>query len=307
LIARIWKGAVRTEDGDAYAKYMQNTGISGYANTPGNRGVWMLRRDLNENTEFLMFTLWDSLEAVKAFAGADYENAVFYPEDERFLVERDSATTHYVVDTQALPTPGDTNATGRDAAATRTRLERERVTIRRPEAADSERLLALYLRNRSFLEPWTPHRSESFYTRAAQERAIADACAAWGAGSAYEFLIESDEGELVGRVALSSVARGPFQNAHLGYFVDEASTGRGYATEAVRLALEFAFVDAQVHRVQAAVTPQNTASIRVLEKLGFREEGLAARYLQIAGAWGDHRIFALTREEHSRPKRDDSC
>lgn len=103
MIARIWRGAVRKQDADAYAEYMQRTGIPGYVSTPGNRGAWMLRRDVGENTEFLMFTLWDSLDSVKAFAGEDYETAVFYPEDERFLVERDLTSTHYVVDTYLAP------------------------------------------------------------------------------------------------------------------------------------------------------------------------------------------------------------
>ena len=103
MIARIWKGAVRKQDGDAYARYMQDTGVAGYARTPGNRGTWMLRRDVGDRTEFVMFTLWDSLEAVKAFAGDDHETAVFYPEDERFLVERELKATHYEVDTQVWP------------------------------------------------------------------------------------------------------------------------------------------------------------------------------------------------------------
>jgi len=78
MIARIWKGAVREQDGDAYARYMRETGLAAYAGTPGNRGVWMLRRDRDGRTEFVMFTLWDSLEAVKAFAGDDHKTAVFY-------------------------------------------------------------------------------------------------------------------------------------------------------------------------------------------------------------------------------------
>ena len=106
MIARIWKGAVRRRDGDAYARYMQDTGVASYARTPGNRGVWMLRRDVGDRTEFVMFTLWDSLEAVKAFAGDAYETAVFYPEDERFLVERELVATHYEVDTHAGPGMG---------------------------------------------------------------------------------------------------------------------------------------------------------------------------------------------------------
>lgn len=104
MIARVWKGAVRKEDAGAYAEYMQGTGVAGYAEISGNRGVWMLRRDVDGRTEFVMFSLWDSLDAVKAFAGEDYERAVFYPEDDRFLVERDRVSTHYEVDTYVQPT-----------------------------------------------------------------------------------------------------------------------------------------------------------------------------------------------------------
>ena len=97
MIARIWHGTVAQSDGDTYVQYMHHTGIAGYASTEGNRGVWMLRRDIDDQTEFVMFTLWDSLDAVKAFAGEEYETAVFYPEDDRYLVERDLTSTHYEV------------------------------------------------------------------------------------------------------------------------------------------------------------------------------------------------------------------
>ncbi len=103
MIARTWRGAVRREDGDAYAAYMEETGLAAYVGTPGNRGAWMLRRDAGELTEFVMFTLWDSLDAVKAFAGSDYETAVFYPEDDRYLVEREEKSTHYEVARHAGP------------------------------------------------------------------------------------------------------------------------------------------------------------------------------------------------------------
>ena len=91
---------MRREDANAYADYMQATGVAGYAATAGNRGVWMLRRDVGELTEFVMFTLWDSMESVRGFAGDDPETAVFYPEDDRFLVERDLRATHFEVHTQ---------------------------------------------------------------------------------------------------------------------------------------------------------------------------------------------------------------
>jgi heme-degrading monooxygenase HmoA len=98
MIARFWRGVVRKADRDDYASYMRETGVAAYSATAGNRGVWMLRRDLDEGrTEFLMFTLWESLDAVKQFAGEDYLSAVFYPEDDRFLIERDLEATHYEV------------------------------------------------------------------------------------------------------------------------------------------------------------------------------------------------------------------
>jgi heme-degrading monooxygenase HmoA len=97
MIARIWRGVVRSEDADEYAKYIEATGFAAYADTAGNRGSWMLRRDHGGRTEFLTVSLWESVDAIKAFAGEDYEGAVYYPEDERFLVEREDTVKHYEV------------------------------------------------------------------------------------------------------------------------------------------------------------------------------------------------------------------
>jgi heme-degrading monooxygenase HmoA len=97
MVARIWRGAVRREDADAYAAYIGETGIADYEATPGNRGAWMLRRDVGDRTEFVTFTLWDSVDAIRAFAGDDIEAAVYYPEDDRYLVEREDRVAHYEV------------------------------------------------------------------------------------------------------------------------------------------------------------------------------------------------------------------
>lgn len=97
MLARTWKGAVRREDAEAYTRYLEETGVAEYASTDGNRGVWMLRRDVENRTEFVMFTLWESLDAVRAFAGEDYEVAVFYPEDDKFLIDRDLTAQHFEV------------------------------------------------------------------------------------------------------------------------------------------------------------------------------------------------------------------
>ena len=103
MIARIWRGAVRREDGDAYADYIEATGVAGYRETPGNLGVTMLRRDVDDRCEFLMLTLWESLDAVKGFAGDDYETAVYYPEDDRYLIDRDEKSSHWEVARHIAP------------------------------------------------------------------------------------------------------------------------------------------------------------------------------------------------------------
>jgi heme-degrading monooxygenase HmoA len=97
MIARIWRGTVRESDQDTYYAYLQKTGLREYAETPGNRGVHTLRRVADGKCEFLLLTLWDSWDAIKAFAGADYEKAVYYPEDKQFLLELDPHVTHYEV------------------------------------------------------------------------------------------------------------------------------------------------------------------------------------------------------------------
>ena len=97
MIARIWRGVVRTEDAEEYAVYIRDTGFSEYAETPGNRGAHMLRRDEDGRTEFITLSFWDSREAIQGFAGEDIERAVLYPEDERYLIERDPTVKHYEV------------------------------------------------------------------------------------------------------------------------------------------------------------------------------------------------------------------
>ncbi len=97
MIARTWRGWTATEDADAYVDYLQETGIREYRETPGNQAAYVLRRQVGERTEFVTLTLWDSLEAVRRFAGDDIEKAVFYPEDDRYLVDREVTVSHYEV------------------------------------------------------------------------------------------------------------------------------------------------------------------------------------------------------------------
>lgn len=106
MIARIWRGTVRLGDAEVYAGYIRETGFAEYARTAGNRGAWILRRDQGERTEFTVLSLWDSVEAIRAFAGDDIDAAVLYPEDERYLVGGASTVTHHDVVDQIAATSG---------------------------------------------------------------------------------------------------------------------------------------------------------------------------------------------------------
>jgi heme-degrading monooxygenase HmoA len=98
VIARTWRGWTRREDADEYLAYVEQTGLSAYRATPGNQGAWILRHDDGDRTEFVTLSFWDSLDAVRGFAGDEVEQAVFYPEDDRFLVDREDKVTHWTID-----------------------------------------------------------------------------------------------------------------------------------------------------------------------------------------------------------------
>jgi heme-degrading monooxygenase HmoA len=97
MIARMWSGAVRTTDADEYADYIRETGFAEYGRTAGNRGAWLLRRDDDGTTEFITLSMWDDVDAIRAFAGEDIEAAVLYPEDERYLIGGESRIVHFDV------------------------------------------------------------------------------------------------------------------------------------------------------------------------------------------------------------------
>jgi heme-degrading monooxygenase HmoA len=97
VIARIWRGATASADADQYLEYLEQTGLSEYRKTGGNRAVVAMRRIVDDRAEFLLLTLWDSVDSIRAFAGQDIDRAVFYQEDERFLVERGEQVDHFDV------------------------------------------------------------------------------------------------------------------------------------------------------------------------------------------------------------------
>lgn len=182
-----------------------------------------------------------------------------------------------------------------------TRLATERLVLRPPRATDVPELRRAMRANAAHLRPWSaaPNTGEDPSSLAGVSRAIVRHRREWKRGQAFVLLITPRENEarILGRIALGGVLLGAFCNAYLGYWIDGEHQGRGLMSEAVRATTAFAFETARLHRVQAAVMPRNTASQRVLAKVGFRQEGTALRYLCIAGVWEDHILFAKTSEE----------
>lgn len=137
----------------------------------------------------------------------------------------------------------------------------------------------------------------------AQRNTVADWTARWSAlrsagrrGQALPFAITVD-GAFAGQVIIGNVVRDPLWSAYVGYWLGSHATGGGATTAAVALALDHCFGPVRLHRVEATVRPENAASRRVLAKLGFREEGMFRRYLNVDGAWRDHLCYALTSED----------
>lgn len=161
---------------------------------------------------------------------------------------------------------------------------------------DAAVLAALLRANREFLAPWEPAREDAFFTEDHQRAVLAHALAGHAAGTQLPCVI-TDGGEVVGRVTVSDVVRGAFQNGHLGYWVSQAHNGRGVATAAVAQVVRVAFDDLGLHRLQAGTLVHNTASQRVLARNGFTRIGLAPRYLRIAGRWQDHLLHQLLAED----------
>jgi ribosomal-protein-alanine N-acetyltransferase len=182
-----------------------------------------------------------------------------------------------------------------------TRIVTERLVLRPPSTNDVAEVRRALRSNAAHLRPWSvaPAPGEDPASLASVSRAVLQHRREWKRGQTFVLVMapREDERRVIGRIALGGVMRGAFQNAYLGYWVDQQHQGRGLATEAVHATTTFAFSSGQLHRVQAAVMPRNGASLRVLEKAGYRREGFAERYLYIAGRWEDHVLYAMTAEE----------
>lgn len=174
----------------------------------------------------------------------------------------------------------------------------EGLVLRPPRAEDHGAWAQLRDESRGFLMPWEPIWPSDDLTKAAFRRRLKRYAREIEDDAAYPFLIFRDgDGLLLGGLTLGMVRRGVSQAATLGYWMGAAHAGQGIMTRAVRLAAGYAFDTLRLRRLEAACVPTNAPSMRLLERVGFRREGYARQYLCINGAWQDHVLYGLLRDE----------
>jgi len=170
------------------------------------------------------------------------------------------------------------------------------VVLRALNNKDRHQWEVLRAENANWLRPWEATSPEPLATGMAFRQLVRHFDREAAQGLLQPFVIET-EGRLVGQMHLFGIAWGSLRSACAGYWVAESFAGQGIAPLALAAVCDHAFLALGLHRVEVNVRPENTASLRVVEKLGFREEGLRRRYLHIDGEWRDHRSFALTVED----------
>ena len=169
------------------------------------------------------------------------------------------------------------------------------VSIRLIRTKDARVLQHELMANRSWLRPWeatSPDGPVSFDMRIGVRRLLQQ----YRDGAGVPFVMEWD-GEVVGQLNVWGIARGSLASATIGYWVSERFAGRNITPTAVALATDICFRELRIHRMEICIRPENVASLRVVQKLGFRYEGLRRRYIHIDGEWRDHYAFALVRED----------
>ena len=172
------------------------------------------------------------------------------------------------------------------------------VALRAPQMSDCSEWAALREASRDFLTPWEPTWPADDLTRSSFRRRIKRYSEDQRSDLAYAFFIfRKPDDVLVGGLTLANVRRGCAQAGSLGYWMGAPYARQGLMTAAVNALIPFAFATLKLHRIEAACIPANTASIRLLEKTGFKREGFARQYLCIDGAWQDHLLYARLKDD----------
>ena len=168
--------------------------------------------------------------------------------------------------------------------------ETERLVLKVLDKSYAELVLNYYLNNKLFLEEWEAVKGEDFYAKQYQEEQLENELSHIENNRSFRLWIfkKKDDSRIIGSVGFNNIVRGAFQSCHLGYKLDKDEINKGYMTEAIQKGIEIMFDEFGLHRIEANIMPKNKRSLRVIEKLGFYDEGLAYKYLKINGIWEDH-------------------
>lgn len=178
------------------------------------------------------------------------------------------------------------------------RIETERMTLRLPQHSDFRAWASLRAESRAFLEPWEPVWSTDHLSRKAFTNRVYWAARAHAGGTALPlFLIRRTDDRLLGAVTVDNIRRGPAQAATIGYWIGAPFARQGYMAEALRAVIHHCFTTLDLSRIESACLPENAASRGVLEKSGYKYEGVAQSYLQINGRWRNHVLYANLRSD----------
>ena len=175
----------------------------------------------------------------------------------------------------------------------RVRIETERMTLRPPSHSDYRQWSSLRRESRAFLKPWEPTWALDHLSRKSFTNRVYWAQRSINNDSAVPlFLIRREDNALLGAITLDNIRRGPAQAGTCGYWIGEVHARKGYMVEALTAVVHYAFTDLQLSRIESACLPENIASRGVLEKCGYKYEGVAQSYLQIDGRWRNHVLYA---------------
>ena len=180
----------------------------------------------------------------------------------------------------------------------------QKVFLRMPKLSDYSDWASLRSDSRSFLEPWEPKWSPSALTKANFKKRLRRYAKEVKDDKSIAFFIFCRKNtEIVGAISLSNIRRGVTQSCSLGYWIGEKYARQGFMSEAVLVTINYVFDSLNLHRLEAACVPNNYASLGVLRKTGFSEEGFARKYLQINGVWQDHILFAILSSDIRKSKK----
>ena len=181
----------------------------------------------------------------------------------------------------------------------KTVYETDRLILKVLDASFAEQVLEYFERNKVLLQEWESIKAADFYTPAFQKELLEKDVAAFQNGTCLRLWIfkKTDFNRIIGCVAFNNIVRGAFQSCHLGYRLDRDELNMGYMTEAIQKGIDIIFNEFGLHRIEANIMPKNKRSMRVVQKLGFVNEGMASQYLKINGKWEDHIHMVLLNDK----------